>query len=263
MRGFRLIVLLMAILAFSSCKTRKLAGRGASSQKDVAELFDKDYNAKTFNSQLQINANGVNAKGDLRIVKDKTIYLSLQAFLGIEVARLKITPDSLVAIDRFNRRYFAESFARLQELTSKGVNFYALQSLFTNKIFLNGQESLTHKDIDEFDWKNKGDETHLIPKKDSNCTFVLNGNRQLTETILTDASERFKLSWLYSDFSVIDAYDFPRQMEVNISSSKRKISSSLHFARIEFGRELNVECAIPSRYTRVNLDDILKIFSGL
>lgn len=252
----------MAILAFSSCKTRKLIG-SASSQKEVAALFDKDYNAKTFNSHLQINTKGISAKGDLRIVKDQTIYLSLQAFLGIEVARLKITPDSLVAVDRFNRRYFAESFSKLQDLTSKGVNFYTLQSLFTNRIFLSGQENLTHKDVDEFDWKTKGDETHLTPKKDSYCTFVLNGNRQLKETILTDHSDRFKLNWAYSSFSVVDNYDFPHQMEVNISSSKRKLSSSMQFARIVFGKTLNVDCTIPSRYTRIKLDDLLKMFSDL
>lgn len=263
MKGKIFILLTFAIVAFTSCKTKKMATTTKSSQKSVPELLDKDYAEQTMSSQLQLEAGGFSLNGDLRIVKDQTIYLSLKAFLGIEVGRMKITPDSLIAVDRIHSKYFADSFSRIKNWKEKGLNFFTLQSLFTNRIFLNYKEKISHKDIDEFTQKNDGGKMLLIQRNAPECFFEVNKESQLSQTVLGDTSGKFQLNWGYSSFSLVNDYSFPLEMVITISTPKRKMNSTMQFSRIEFGKKVNVELNIPSRYSRVGIDDILKMFTSL
>ena len=44
----------------------------------------------------------------VRMVRDKAIFISLRPMLGIEVGKLVITADSLYAVDKVHKRYIAE-----------------------------------------------------------------------------------------------------------------------------------------------------------
>jgi hypothetical protein len=263
MKAIKIISVLLLIVAFTSCKTKRMAGKSLASQKTVSELLDKDYPAQTLSSQLNLDAGGFSLNGDLRIVKDQAIYIQVKAFLGIEVARIRITPDSLIAVDRINRRYFADSFSRIKDWKEKGLNFFTLQSLLTNRIFLNTKEKISHKNLDDFTLKANGKNTQLIQKDDPDCFFEVNNDSQLSQTVLGDRSGKFKLNWAYSSFDAVNDYSFPHEMGITISTPKRKISSTMQLSRVEFGKKLNVDLNIPSRYNRVDIDDILKLFTNL
>ena len=254
-------IFLLAITLLTACKSKMLGVKDYAEKKEVRDLFQKTPRFETLNSQIQISTNGLSAKGDLRMIKNQVIYLSVQAFLGIEVARLKITPDSLIAIDRLHRRYFADSFAQINGLSTKGLSFYTIQSLFTNSLFLTDRDSLSLADISEFVWERKGAETNLSPRKDEKFQFILNQDKQLRQTSLT--MDKFIMLWNYSQFSQAAGYTFPRNMEVEMATEKRKTNLSLEFAKIDLGKSLKVDCQIPQRYSKVDLSEILTLLSGL
>lgn len=254
-------IFLLAITLLTACKSKMLSVKDYAAKKEVQDLFQKSPRFETFNSQIQIGTGGLSAKGDLRMVKNQVIYLSVQAFLGIEVARLKITPDSLIAIDRLHRRYFAESFAQINGLSTKGLSFYSIQSLFTNSLFLTDRDSLSLADVSEFVWSQNGAETALTPRKDDKFQFILNQNKQLRQTSLS--VDKFKMDWNYSQFSQAGGYTFPRNIEVEVASEKRKTNLTLEFAKIDLGKSLKVDCLIPQRYSKVDFSEILTLLSGL
>lgn len=258
--GIQLLLLFLISTALISCRSSKLNVKEHPASGQMVELFDRVPHFKTLRSQIQINANGLSAKGDLRIIRNHTVYLSVQAFLGIEIARLKITPDSMIAIDRLHRRYFADSFAHIYEFNTAGINYNTIQALFSNTLFILGKDSLMSRDIEQFKYDKKEKEQILTSKKGANTQFTLNENKQLIQTVLVGGVSRVKLMWSYSDFS--DA-SFPKTMQIEMSSAKRKIGSTLEFAKMEFDKSLQVECPIPSRYSKVDLNEILKIFSNL
>ncbi|MDD2799510.1 MAG: DUF4292 domain-containing protein [Bacteroidales bacterium] len=258
--AFEFLLLILLSTALVSCGSSKLKLKEPSTSNQLVELFEQVPHFKTLRSQIQINANGMSAKGDLRIIRNQAVYLSVQAFLGIEIARLKITPDSMIAIDRLHRRYFSDSFAHIYEFNNSGINYNTIQSLFSNTLFILGKDSLKKTDIDQFKFDKKDKQLILTSRKGANTQFVLNENRQLKQTVLVGGVSELKLLWSYSDFS---DRGFPKTMQIEMSSSKRKIGSALEFAKMEFDKPLQVECPIPSRYSKVDLNEILKIFSNL
>lgn len=258
-----LIFVLLFTLIFASCRSKMVGVKGIASKQEVSTLFDQVPHFDTFRSQIQIETSGLNAKGDLRIVRNRAIYLSVQAFLGIEVARLKVTPDSIIAIDRLHRRYFADSFSHIYGLKNQGINFYTLQGLLSNTLFLQGKDSITLRDVDDFRWERKGAETLLTSKLQEFSTFSLNKDLALVQSSLGDKSDRLNLRWDYSDFAPISKFQFPLHSDISINSSKKMVKASLQYGKIELDKTFQVDAQIPIRYARVDLNDILKIFSDL
>lgn len=262
-KGFRLctVVLLLTMVGFSSCRSKMAGVKGIASRQEVSTLFANAPHFDTFRSQVQIDANGLSAKGDLRIIRNKTLYFSVQAFLGIEVARVKITPDSIIAIDRLHRRYFADTFAHIYGLRTQGINYFTLQSLFANTLFLQGKDSLDLSDADAFRWEKRNGLTQLTSRKDFFSRFTLSENQQLQQTEIGESGDRVKMSWNYSDFVKLSKLDFPQTMQVDVSSPKRKINLTLKYAKIEVDKSFPVDVTIPLRYAKVDLDEILKMLS--
>ncbi len=261
--SFQVVCFVVVLSVFSSCRSKMVGVKSVAAKQQVVALFENAPHLDSFRSQIQINTNGLSAKGDLRIVKNTAIFLSVQAFLGIEVARLKITPDSLIAVDRLHRRYFADTFAHIYGFNKQGINYFTIQSLFLNSIYILGRDSLNKNDVDAFYWEVKNDETNLTSKKDEGCQFQLDQNLQLKQSILGDKNDRLKLTWSYSDFAKIAQLNFPQNMSLEMSSPKRKIAATLQFAKIELNKSFQIDTQVPLRYSKVDLNEILTIFSGL
>lgn len=251
----------VGLLLLSSCKSKMISTQKVESNKELSYLFKEAPHFETFMAQIQISANGMSAKGDLRIAKNKEIYLSVQAFF-IEVARVRITPDSIIALDRMHRRYFADSFSNIQQNGGNSLNFNTLQALFTNNIFLPETNAISMENVSDFNWQQEGSSLILVPRKSDFVTFKLDKNYALTETAFTQSKE-MQLKWSYSNFSELGSNQFPHKMDINISSEKGNLKTSLDFVKIELQKPFRTDCSIPSRYSKVELSDILKLLTDL
>lgn len=157
-RNKKLIILLVVvgqILFLAGCRSSKTVVRpdeptqvaGNESYKmTTAQRFDsvaagiKDYDCFAASFKISINKpQRISFNGRAYVERDKSIYLSLRKF-GMEVARLYLTNDSLVAVDKFNRRYVAESLSSV--LASCPVTVGDIQSLLTGQPFAIGDSKL-------------------------------------------------------------------------------------------------------------------------
>ncbi|MCB0807539.1 MAG: DUF4292 domain-containing protein, partial [Bacteroidales bacterium] len=81
-------------------------------------LFDKlkenelkfEWFSAKFNLDLIIDKKKNSFRGQLRMRKDSAIWVSFSPALGIEMARLLITEDSVKFINRINKTYFAGDY---------------------------------------------------------------------------------------------------------------------------------------------------------
>jgi len=255
---------LIVVLAFSSCRSKKgIAVVPDSRKQDYSVLFSDKEQIHSLQSQLQINAKGMTVKGDLRIVKDRAIYLSVQAFLGLEVVRMRISPDSIVVLDRLNRRYFADSFLNIKAVSGKRFSFFMFQSLFLNQVFCPGKERLSDINRDDFLKVTTDNQLILSPKRDEYIQFCIDNQKQLVQTRALGESGKFSLMWSYSGFSSGTEVVFPSKMDIDLKSGKNSLVGSMLFTRLEWNKAVNTECVVPSRYTRVEFSEILKIISSM
>ena len=273
MKANKLIVYIGCVamlLAVASCKSSKKAVReGSSARKGHTEFFEKleqdAFRFETLTARMKVNLdlpdNSMGSRVDLKMVKDEAFQLSVQPFLGIEVARIWVSTDSIIVLDRMNKRYVAEDLAALKGQTPIDFNFYNLQALFTNRIFLPGAQAVTEKDYRRFSLK-QDDGNAQVSVKDALgliYRFAVDRENKLTETFITEKSEKYSVQWNYRDFRVVDKQIFPMQMNVSvITDGKTQGGMEFNFNRVELNKPVTFDHAIPAKYTRMTFAQIVK-----
>ena len=138
------------ICALYSCKTRKAAQpakaivdikpmKGDSVESLLDKIQQYSFKAEWMSAKASVTANdsGQETSFDitLRIHKDSIIWISVSPLLGIEVARIMITPDSIKMLDRLHGQYQCSSFEYINKLLQMKVNFEIVQALLTGNFF--------------------------------------------------------------------------------------------------------------------------------
>ena len=103
---FRFVIgCLGLLLVASSCASRK---------KTVVPPQPQAFEWMTANMDIQAEGNGMtfdDLSGQLRMRKDSLVWLSVTAPMGVEVARVKVSTDSVWVINRLEKTYMAEPLA--------------------------------------------------------------------------------------------------------------------------------------------------------
>ncbi len=123
MKVFSKIAFLVLLLTATSCASRK---------KTVAPTPPQTFEWLTANLDIQTEGNGMNfddLSGQMRMRKDSLIWLSINATLGIEVVRAKVSNDSVWVINRLEKTYLAEPLDSLAMQFGIPLNLPLLQTL--------------------------------------------------------------------------------------------------------------------------------------
>lgn len=99
-------------------------------------------------SPMQAGASGV-----LTMERGRSIQISMRV-LGMEVASLFLTPDTVTVIDRWNKRYVREGLTRF--LAGFPVDINNVQDLLTGRLFLAGHPELNTGLTDKFKFESDG-----------------------------------------------------------------------------------------------------------
>ena len=106
--------LIALIFIISSCSTYRETTnlRNLSANHIIREIEDNSFEFDNLQAKFDVKfkdkyGGNVGLKGQLRMQNDSVIWLSLSLKLGVEVARVMITDDSVKFINRTDRTYFA------------------------------------------------------------------------------------------------------------------------------------------------------------
>lgn len=262
------------LLLFTGCKSSKkvetvVAGEAKSQQELLKTIEEQAFHFNTLsarlNVELELPGKELGSRVDLKMVKDSAFQLSVQPFLGIEVFRMELTTDSIKILDRLNKQYIAENYENLRGQTPIEFNYYNLQALFVNHLFLPGHRAVTPKLYNRFKVEQAGP-TVTIKAKDSMgllYTFLADGEGKLLSAFATDASEQYALHWSYADFRVAGRQLFPNRMNVEVFAKGASAGNiQLNFSRIQTNTAVNMEFSIPAKYKRITFAQIIKSISN-
>lgn len=131
---------------------------------------------------MSLNAGGkdISAGGTLRMKRDDVVQLSL-TFLGFEVARMEFSPNDVLLIDRYNKRYVRAKYSDMKFLQQAGLDFNALQALFWGELFRPGHESVGNGS--DFQLASSGSHTLLSLNNTPQLKYVFS---TLTEQAVID-----------------------------------------------------------------------------
>lgn len=269
-----LAFVLFTALLLTGCKTTKKVGTveagGAKAHNEFFELVQEQafrYETLTarLNVDLNLPGNNMSSRVDLKMVKDSAFQLSVQPFLGIEVFRAEISVDSIKVIDRMNKRYVADNYANLKGQMPIDFNFYNLQALFTNQLFLPGQQTISSKQYNRFKLKQDGPAAEVQVKDVMGLlyTFMADGEEKILSTSITEPSDRYALQWDYTDFRMAAGQPFPMKMDVQVlKEGASQGGITMHFSRVQTDVPVKMDFSIPAKYSRITLAQIFKSLSN-
>lgn len=272
-----IIPLFLIALLLTGCSTSRNALRntvigglsGTEYMEKVIEWTPQRENL-TARTRVQLNmgseSSSVSVNANMRIRRGELIRLSVAPVLGIEVARMDITPKGVLVIDRMNRRYVEIGFAEVADILKVEVDFNALQSLFLNEIFLPGRESLTVEDAVKFDLSEQDGRAHLQVKdsrsqmKDSRYSFFTSAtDGRLEETVISLKDLPYALHCRYTDFTMVGSDVFPQSIELTPEGTQKKYSLGLKLSRIGTDSGWDAKSEVPAKYRKMTVQEVMQL----
>ena len=268
-------ILCSMLLLLAGCRSSKQpvtgTGQGSMSREACFErleeqMFQFETLSARLNVELRLPEKELSSRVELKLVRDSALQLSVQPFLGIELFRMELTTDSVKILDRMNKRYLAENYAKLQGETPIEFNFYNLQALFVNRLFLPGEQAVTKAAHRRFQWEAAGSDALLETqdRMDLRYQFRVDPEGKLLATHVQDANGQQGLFWEYTDFRVFQKQLFPHQMVCElVSKGTSQGTIQLNYARMQLNGPLTMSFEIPAKYTRVTFAQIVKAIGNL
>lgn len=263
------------LLGINACKPKKEIIRATlhTTEKAENELFSdilsNQLDFSTFSAKLNISLSNAKhamaSKANLKIINDQILQLSVQPLFGIEIFRFYIDNDTVVILDRMNKRYVKESINELKNRYPVEFDYHTLQSLFTNKLFLGANKVLTPSDYTQFTYGKTTTNYYLKSiNNDSSITylFTIDGDDRITFSHLFHPTNKYSLQWSYSDFKQLGICIFPYKGRIEVNSPKHKLDIEMNYTDIVLNEPMELSITIPKGYTQTNFSDIIKIITA-
>ena len=267
------------IIFFSGCKTSRqesaasgaLTGMGKTERIESIQYQSVQFNTLSSSLRFSIkpgmNKNTTSVNAQLRIIRDKIIQLSLRLpLLGTEIGRITVTPEQILVIDRINKQYVSESIQNLKQTVAFDFDFYSLQALFTNQLFIAGKSSIAPKDFNSFNWSE--DKSYVKLNNTDNqgihYDFVSDFNNRIIQTEIYKNKAKATVNWLYKDFGATSGNRlFPMKMTVELTLPNDLITVNFTFNSVNMDANFELDTSIPNNYQPVEMKQIIKFFQTI
>ena len=265
-KSFYLALLLIATLV--ACKTQKQLreAEGVSVIEEIVPEVDtlkliSSYQSevKTISAQYQIYLTGnksMSIRGMISSEHNKSLTISIQMLLGIEIARIHCTPETIWALDKLGQQYYEADFETFAK--ELGTDFYGLQALLTNRTF----------DPERLDFANftldKVEENYILAlNKDMYTEFIVEGGKYLTRTLLKKNNSGSYLMTNYSNFLPVGEFIFPSKVDCIFQSKEKSNTVTLSYSSVSINQNSNLSFSIPANYRKADMSTLIKLVNQL
>lgn len=277
--------MLVSVLMFS-CRTAKqvvtekdiplMTEHKLLKQIESNRLNDSTLFAKRIEVSFTDGENSDNFKASLKISRDSFMQISLTAPLGIEVARILLTQDSIKFVDVYHKKYFLADYDYFNQRYDVSLTYDFLQNIFTNTFsdFTLLDESNLRTKRYKLDRTEMGYKLWTVDKKNAGKKlkkFYKQSGSERDEIILLqeilidptyfrplsmslkDLNEGVGISVRYENFVKFGEELFPEKMRFTLFSKKSNMDLNLKFQRMEFNVPVEPNFRILSKYKRMEL----------
>lgn len=269
-RIIRIILIIVTLVCsagiISSCSSsKKITGskiKEMSANRLMREITANSFDFESLQAKVGIKVetedNAFNLKGQLKMKKDSILWASITLPLGLEVARIKVTTDSIFFINKSNKSYLAEQTKSFNYLQNINADINTIQSVFTGNIFLINKKSDNNVFIkdNKYNLLSKENITFINNKYKKN--FTINKNIIIDPTlfritkyeIINNEDSDYGLTIDYSNFIEIKGKYLPSIIKINISTEE-KMYITITYSNISTNNNTQYNFSIPKKYERI------------
>ena len=234
-----------------SCKTTQTIFNRNVKPASAYELDDKLEEKKvvfqTFSGKAKVDVASANINqsfsAQIDILKDSVIGLSLRV-LGVEGARVKITPDSIEIIDRLNQEYIPRDIEFIKSSFNIDADFYDLQNLIVgNPVYYD----TTALDTGESDDKYVLLAENAVYKN----TLWLSPDYDILRMFIQDLIANRTLTLDYDAYEKIEGRQFAFIRNIFIDAQD-DLTAHIEFTKVEFDQPFGFTFTVNPKYKRID-----------
>ncbi len=252
------LITLVVVLIFQACKGTKNINtvkiKKMSANKIIAHHYDNSFDFETINAKLSVRYNddeqSYNSSVTLRIKKDSVIWLSAK-FLGITVAKAKITPSKVQYYLKVNKTYFDGNFEMISDWIGTELDFQKIQNLLLGEALYDLKSEPYEAAINERGYL-------LSPKKElalfdrlftiDPITFKMVGEQ------LKQAQEDSKVSVKYTEYQEVEKQKFPKAIRIEGTQKEKRTLIEMDYRSVDYNARVSFPFKIPAGFKEVIIE---------
>ena len=238
------------------------------SQVQKTQITGLEYVSSKLKFTVEIGPQKLKLTGNLRMHRDDVIRLQLMAFGFVEAGRLEFTKDYVLIMDRINKQYIQVPYRYVDFLRNSHIDFYTLQALFWNELFIPGETGVGTSSLGEFTTNMGGDEAIIMLEKDRlNYSWLANqktGRIKMANIMYRDVKNgNAQLNWDYEDYSPLNGKLFPSDMIATLTLPQKEVKVSIKLNYLGTENEWEPRTTVSDKYRKVEIDEMLRRFMSL
>ena len=201
----------------------------------------------------------------VNIRKDSAMLITIQYLLGIQVAKVLITKDSVKMVNYIQKNYFKGDFNYINDMLNADLDFGVLQAvLFGNSAEFYEDDDLKLKPVTDREnchyllsterkrklKKLQSGENEL--KKALQILTLNPDNYKIIKNEFSDPANNRSFTATYKSFNQKDSVYAPYHVDIDIVAEK-KASVKIEYVRIEKNTPQKLSLNIPGKYEAVQL----------
>lgn len=246
---------LLILIGLSSCKSKRLIvekplpGKTIASNIVLKGIQEHELSFNTFSargkSSLVLNKDSYDATLNIKIRNAQSIWISVTTILGIEAARVLITPERFKVMNRLNGTFMDQPFRFIHQFASDEITFENLQSIIVGNIF--------NQALDYSDGAEKNNIGYLLNGIINNLNFEIQTNEDFktVSNRLQAITGGQYITTFYSDFDTINKQPIAKTVHLNATSATVKLEMQLKYSRITLNEALEMPFNVPSKYKEI------------
>lgn len=200
----------------------------------------------------------------LSLRKDSAMLVNIQYVLGINVAKVLITRDSVKFVDYIHKTYFVGDFEYINDLLSADLDFDLLQSvLFGNSAKFYDEDARLKPITDRQNCNymlstvRKKRLKRIIngvedPNEDLQIITLNPDNFKIVRNEFEQSSTGRKFIASYSDFAIKDSVYAPYHVDIDIQAQKNA-RLKINYVRVEKNAPQKLTLNIPAKYDAIQI----------
>lgn len=281
------IVVIALCLTAVSCGTKKTvtgggtpdAAKGNGTEQIEAKktdflrkVYDNEVYAKSISSKIKFTIKSgdkdLSVSGSLKMRKDDVIRIQLTPFGLMEAGRIEFTKDHVLIMDRINKEYIKAGYGDVDFLEKNGLDFYALQALFWNQLFVPGTQKITDSSLKSFGvtfndaasyalvWLKRGDMDYQWQTDEASGQI-----RAVDVTYSGSTSGKTSVKCTYGSFKPLGTKRFPTDMTLMMKSDAVKkgkdMSVNISISGMDTSDDWEPRTAVSGKYRKVSVQDVM------
>lgn len=289
----KILLSLIAALALASCGSKKDLDKVTTTNPTTttvpsvqpvttASILQKvNNNAVTQNCivadldfTMASGSKNVTVGGSLRMKKDDVIRIQLVAFGIMEVGRLEFTKDYVLIQDKFHKKYVQEDYNQVGFLKDNGLDFYALQALLWNQLYVPGKANVSQSDLKEFTVEpvsGKEQSNIVLDRGNFNYKWLANNVTNLLEDVNVDykskSSGSTNVNCKYSKFVKMGSKQFPSDIQLSLQTTAIKSAKNLKLgfvlSDLSNSEKWETRTTPSKKYEKISVNEMLNLLMSI